>query len=79
MIKGANRRIVIMKNTGSEFFEEAFFLVKENKLKNKNESVIEAKKIIERLEEGQSKKSFFTPLRLFVSGCLMGLALGFWL
>ena len=37
MIKGANRRIVIMKDTGSDYFEQAFFLVKENQLKNKKE------------------------------------------
>ena len=79
MIKGANRRIVIMKDTGSEFFEEAFFVVNENKLKSKKEPVIEAKKIIDSLTEGQKKKSFFTPLRLFLLGCLTGLALGFWL
>ncbi|MBE6650485.1 MAG: hypothetical protein E7613_04145 [Ruminococcaceae bacterium] len=79
MIKGANRRIVIMKDTGSDYFEQAFFLVKENQLKNKKEPILEAKKVLGSLEADQKKKSILSPFRLFLAGCLVGLALGFWI
>ncbi|MBQ9941031.1 MAG: hypothetical protein IJO74_05795 [Clostridia bacterium] len=29
MIKGCNKRVVIIKNPGSDFFEEAYFILKE--------------------------------------------------
>lgn len=53
MIKGFNRRVVVMKNPDSNLFEEAYFIVKENALCNKRDKnpVEEAKKIVRQMEE----------------------------
>ena len=78
MIKGFNRRVVIMKNTGSEYFDEAYFLIKENMLKKGRAPIEEAKKLIRRLDEGVEKKRFFllkSPFFVFLSGCVVGIIL----
>ncbi|MBR6633053.1 MAG: hypothetical protein IKL05_01985 [Clostridia bacterium] len=78
MIKGFNRRVVIMKNTGSEYFDEAYFLVKENMLKKGRSPVEEAKKLIRRLDDGIEKKRFSllkSPFFVFLWGCVAGIIL----
>ena len=59
MLKGFNRRVVVMKNPDSKIFDEAFFVVKENAIFDKREKspVETAKKIIRDLErEGSGKR-----------------------
>lgn len=78
MIKGFNRRVVVMKNTGSEYFDEAYFLVKENMLKKGKAPVDEAKKLLRRLDEGNEKKRFSflkSPFFVFLLGCVVGIIL----
>ncbi len=58
MVKGFNRRVVVMKNPDSEIFDEAFFVVKENAVfaKSERSAVDTAKKIIHDIEK-ESKKT----------------------
>ncbi len=76
MLKGINRRVVIMKNTGSELFDEAYFLIKENALKSKSRSVIEAKKLLRELEGVKEKKFRFSSIGIFLAGCVAGIIVG---
>ncbi len=48
MLKGCKKNVVYIKNTGSELFEEAYFIVSEKRASGKRESDIldEANKII---------------------------------
>jgi len=52
LLKGVNKRVIIIKNPGSEIFEEAYFIVKSGSVKGimkqskENEMVIEANRII---------------------------------
>lgn len=76
MIKGSNRRVVVMKNTGSDYFDEAYFLIKENLMRTGKSPVAEAKKIIRELDTRKRKSIFSSPLFLFLSGCVIGLLTG---
>ncbi len=78
MLKGLNRRVVIMKDTGSDYFDQAFFLVKENALRSRRGPVDEAKKIIRELELKNGKKSmlrFIPHLICFLLGGGLGFIL----
>ena len=52
LLKGVNKRVIVIKNPGSEIFEEAYFIVKSGSVKGvikqskENEMVIEANRII---------------------------------
>ena len=52
LLKGVNKRVIIIKNPGSEIFEEAYFIIKSGSVKGaikqskENEMVIEANRII---------------------------------
>lgn len=76
MIKGINRRIVVLKNTGSDIFDEAFFLVKENKAKYGKTAVNEAKRLIAELEPRKRDRRI-TSVITFLAGCAVGAALSF--
>ena len=86
MLKGFNRRVVVMKNPDSKMFDEAFFVVKENAVFNKREKspVERAKEIIKDLEEeslyGKRKKRLSEPLKaliFMVIGAVIGAFLGY--
>lgn len=50
MIKGCSRRMIVLKDTGSDFFEEAYFVLKSGssrcKLKTERDFIAEAERII---------------------------------
>ena len=52
LLKGVNKRVIVIKNPGSEIFEEAYFIVKSGSVKGvikqsrENEMVMEANRII---------------------------------
>ena len=49
LLKGVNKRVIIIKNPESEIFEEAYFIVKNKSIfnqANENEMVLEANRII---------------------------------
>lgn len=74
MIKGVNRRVVVMKNTESDIFDGAFFLVKENRAKRT--AVDEAKRLFAELDGGK-KRTGLSGWVFFVLGCIVGIALSF--
>ena len=53
MIKGFNRRVVVMKHPDSHLFEEAYFIIKENAVCGKRDSgaLDAAKRIVRQMEE----------------------------
>ncbi len=80
MLKGFNRRVVVMKNPDSKIFDEAFFVVKENAVFDKREKspVETAKKIIRDLERedgGKRERKTLEVAKAFIF-LLLGLALG---
>jgi len=54
LLKGVNKRVIVIKNPESEIFEEAYFIIRSNNIKgvfkqsksNENEMLIEANRII---------------------------------
>ena len=53
MVKGYQKRVVFMKNTGSEFFDEAYFVVCDAYMdKNEEDMISEANRIIDEAECG---------------------------
>lgn len=47
MFKGIGKNVVILKNTNSEIFEEAIFILKEGKSANNKDILKECEKIID--------------------------------
>ncbi|MBE6587587.1 MAG: hypothetical protein E7647_04130 [Ruminococcaceae bacterium] len=63
MIKGCQKRIIHLKNTGSPYFEEAYFILKDgtDTLPRENDMVKEALRIAEStsLQQRSGRASFF--------------------
>lgn len=80
MIKGFNRRVVVMKNPDSKMFDEAFFVVKENAVFDRKEKspVEAAKKIIRDLEEESryKNKKGLSELKKALVFMILGAAIG---
>ena len=50
MLKGCQKKIVFLKNTGSKFFDEAYFVIRDKKSEDNTSNtdlIIEANKIID--------------------------------
>ena len=77
MIKGCHKRIIFLKNTGSELFEEAYFIMKPRATEMKESDVVsEATKIVNSFEEKRvlptkrrGKARWLIP---FLSGTVLG-------
>ncbi len=81
MIKGINKNMVVVKNTGSKYFEEAHFIVKNSASdKSERDLVREAGRIVGAVlkESGvQSKpKSAFGKAVTFILSFVAGIAVG---
>ena len=64
MVKGYQRRVVFLKNTGSEVFDEAYFVISESDgaaKRSKRSMVEEATRIIEENLSGEGKLSARGP------------------
>ena len=89
MIKGCNKRVIVMKDTGDSVFEQAFFILKPG-VENKSQSdiLVQAQKIIENRENsnfpsgivynadkknGKSRKSMV----MFFLGLVIGVGTSF--
>lgn len=77
-MRGYQKRVIYMKNTGSELFEEAYFVVKEESsaTRPENEIVKEANRIIrENFNTGrrmrEERRSGWLGFVLFGSGFLL--------
>ncbi len=78
-MKGYQKRVIYLKNTGSQIFDEALFFVKRDGAKNTeyNDMVIEANRIIDESlgradKRGRGKGrviSFLAPFLLGVLAC----------
>lgn len=79
MLKGCQKKIIFLKDTGSDFFEEAYFVIKpEYDSMNEDNIVCEATRIANGLcQEKNTKKRMGDGLRaLFLSiGLLLGVAI----
>lgn len=56
MIKGCNKRVVVMNETGNDVIEQAFFIIKPDKIKDgvsDNDIIKQANSILERCTYGE--------------------------
>lgn len=63
MLKGCQKKIIVMKNTGSPIFEEAYFILSENAQRahtSERDMISEANRIIR--ESGAGKADRFSRL-----------------
>ena len=79
MIKGCSRRMIVLKDTGSELFDEAYFMLKSGKLPKKpggekdfiaeaSKGVADASSEIKPAAKSSRKPAFF--LGFFAGVCL---------
>ena len=71
MIKGTSRRVIVVKNPGTDVFEEAYFIIKEGKMKRKSDHktlLSEASKILEENGSERDRRSltFINVLSFFL-------------
>ena len=84
MIKGCNKRVIVMKDTGNSMIEEAFFILKADAIKEalREEDIIkQANKILEKsmcdeefscFKAGQTRKKSKNTLSSFLLGGVFG-------
>lgn len=75
MIKGCHKNIVFLKDTGSELFDEAYFILKPNaKDKREADIISEATKIVNSLDDGNKNKERgrLGKLIFFLAGAIIG-------
>ncbi len=79
MIKGCSRRMIVLKDTGSDFFDEAYFVLKSGKEVNafsgEKDFVAEARRIISRSQFHNTNEKKERPRSIkpaFFSGFLLG-------
>ena len=78
MIKGAQKRMIVMKTANSQVFEEAYFVLRRGCGRDGDDIVEEANRIIEKCDtkkNGERGKRFLRVLYsvvLFLSGCAVG-------
>ena len=87
MVRGCQKKIIYLKNTESEVFDEAYFVVSENALTSKIDEcdmIEEANKILDECifaeEEKSLKNKIFDIVKRkvipFVSGIALGIIIG---
>ena len=85
MVKGCQRRIIQIKDTGSNLFTEAYFVLSETAHRREEADIVaEATRLLEQSTENspRPKGGLFCALLGFLSGvvaCGGGVALLFWL
>ncbi len=60
MIKGTSKRVIVVKHPDTELFEEAYFIVKDKRIKSKSDTkslIVEAGRIINTSCTEEEKKS----------------------
>ena len=79
MVRGCKKSIIYVKNTGSEYFKEAYFILNEGGgvgVIGERDLVSEAKRIIEERKSFEEKKGIKRVIRKNVLPFSMGLGLG---
>lgn len=78
MLKGAQRRMVVIKTQDSRIFEEAYFVMRTESAATGEDMVSEANRIIEACVEkrhrrvGRLNSPVILPTAAFVCGCVLG-------
>ena len=84
MVRGYQKRVIFLKNTGSEVFDEAYFILGNNKdadLYSKEDLIMECEKIIEKNLDGEEgslrlSKRFFKFLKCYALPFSIGFFVG---
>ena len=80
MVKGCRKSIVYVKNTGSEYFKEAYFILNEGDLAlpEERDLVREAARIIEEKysQEDEKRKGILNKIKQNLIPFLIGLGVG---
>ena len=73
MLKGAQKRMIVIKTSDSKFFEEAYFVVKPNCYEDELDMIVEADRIVERvIDRKKSEKKMKSPSKKNIIFCLCG-------
>ena len=78
MLKGAQKRMIVVKTTESKIFEEAYFVMRREYTGMEGDMVAEANRIIEGYEEKRDKKrrrglkEWAIATALFLGGSALG-------
>lgn len=76
MLRGCKRNMIVLRGTGSDLFEEAYFVVKEEAEKRSaSDMLAEAERIIDKsrpMQSKPSKKAIALSLFTFLVGALCG-------
>ena len=84
MIKGINKNMIVVKNTGSKYFEEAHFIIKNGTDARDRDIIKEASRIVGTIlieskktskPKGRVLKTVITLLLSFLSGAAIGISL----
>ena len=85
MIKGINKNMIVVKNTGSRYFEEAHFIIKNGATDHSERDLVkEASRIVGTVltesgkvskPKGRVIKGLITFLLSFISGAALGIML----
>ncbi len=85
LIKGCSRKVIVVKNPGSNLFEEAYFIVSPKESERKHgDFLLEANRIIQSktvsgYERKDKKRGWFQLVLGFVSGILAALPIAYFL
>ncbi len=78
MIKGAQKRMIVIKTSDSSIFEEAYFVMRNEKASSNEDMVSEANRIIAGCGAKKREKRSFVgvslliPLCTFIAGSILG-------
>ena len=76
MIKGCHKSVVFLKDTGSELFDEAYFVVKPSAKQNGCRDIVtEAKEIASGFLPKKRKRRLWLPVAAFLLGGALGAGL----
>lgn len=78
MLRGIGKRVVVLKNTDSDVFEEAIFIIKSNNKVCQKDILTECEKIINNTCENLNKKKKKT-LSIISKISILSLSIGFML
>ncbi len=80
--KGCQKRMIMLKNTGSDIFEEAYFILKENKNRgytSENDMIKEANRIVSDnnivIKKDKKIEKNRAPIFFYLLGTLSGIGL----
>lgn len=80
MVRGCQKRIIYLKNTGSDVFDEAYFVIKDDRLqgeKSECDMVEEANRILNEAFDFEDKGGLGGRILTHLKSNAIGFALGF--